>query len=1474
MPPRKIRQQTDDNSDSGDEKVDAVPSPAPVLMSGDQLSSLLAAFSKSQAEANRQLVESLWASHGLGSGSKFTTPIVSPSPTPTSNMAKCTARFDGVARDPEAVEAFIDSVEVYKECACVSDDIALRGLPMLMEGEAAIWWRGVRNEVSSWPDALKRLRAMYGVPRPAHKVFRDVFSSEQGDELADSFIVRIRAMLSRLPYQLPEEARLDIIYGLLHKRIRKRLPRDGVSDIETLIEKSRMVEESLVECAAALNIPPQPHKSLPTVFGERSSAPDVTSVRSPRPAGAAAALVRSSVAVAPSSLPQPSPSPRSVKSETLVKKLFCVYCKSRGHVRDSCNKISENKSVSCYGCGEKGFIKSNCPKCNNIPSNIQSNVINRNSHVKDNVFYSVNVNTFSDSHCNDKHSVSRPILHIGIQGYNGTALLDTAARRSIAGYTLYALFQRLGMKFRTENMSVRLADGTTRNTKILLTHADVELSSVCIPIEFIIFPDSQNNETLLGIDFILKARLIIDFSSMTWRSADQPRDIHPLSCENSRDPISCASINLLREDEGKFLSESEKGRLVDLLGEYTDVFEEVGEPTPFSEHRIDTGDHPPIAVPPYRVTPARKEVMRAELDKMLAEDVIEECESAWSAPCVLVPKPNGTYRFCVDYRKLNAVTKTDSYPMPRIDELLQSTNGGCVMSSLDLRSGYWQVQTLDRDKTAFSTPFGTFRFKRMPFGLKNAPATFQRLIDRFRSGSSLQEVAILAYLDDILVISENIDKHFSDLRAVFDRLRVFKLRANRDKCAFAREQVKYLGHVISRSGISPDRDKVSAVLDMKEPTCLRQLRTFLQTCSWFRKFIPNFAKIAEPLTRLTKKSQPWIWGLEQDDAFKSLKRLLTTSPILVQADYTKPFILRTDASDYALGACLLQGESSNDERPIEYASRLLTSAERNYSTTEREALAVVWAVERFRGYIDGHLVHVRSDHQPLKWLFSVKSPSGRLVRWAMKLQAYDLQIEYTPGKVNVIADTLSRPVTELNSPPDCGICPVIVDVPHWDAASTRDAQMADPEISKIITDLEGTDELSVNRWSERGYLLTQGVLYRYAEDSESEEPQLVVPESLRGKVMFECHDSPTAAHGGIQRTIHRISQRFYFPGLRRYVTEYLKTCIECQRYKPSNFKPAGLLQTPVPAQRFEVIAVDLFGPLPKGPCGERWILIVEDTASKWVELFALIDATAEVCAKTLVNEVFMRFGVPRRMISDNGVQFVADVMQKAMFVLGVKQNLIPLYHPEANPVERKNRDLKAHLAILLEGRHQQWPEVLSFVRFAFNSSVCTSTEQTPAYLTFGRELRSPISAQLDLRAVVESENFVPQISPYLSKLAETISTAKENIEHHQDIQKTRADLRRSEPYQFAEGDLVLMKTHVLSNASKGITSKFNPKRDGPYVISKKVSPTSYLLAYESSGEVFGKYHVSDLRPYHAREDVCPEPVIPKRRRGRPRRVVE
>ncbi|KAJ0170024.1 hypothetical protein K1T71_014630 [Dendrolimus kikuchii] len=483
---------------------------------------------------------------------------------------------------------------------------------------------------------------------------------------------------------------------------------------------------------------------------------------------------------------------------------------------------------------------------------------------------------------------------------------------------------------------------------------------------------------------------------------------------------------------------------------------------------------------------------------------------------------------------------------------------------------------------------------------------------------------------------------------------------------------------------------------MKEPSTLKHLKTFLQTCSWFRKFIPNFSKVAEPLTRLTRKNQIWIWGAEQTQAFNELKRLLTSAPILVQPDFNQPFTLRTDASNYALGAVLLQGDG-NQERPIEYASRLLNAAERNYGTVEREALAVVWAVERFRPYIDGHPVVIGSDHQPLRWLLSLKSPAGRLVRWALKIQSFDIKFQYTPGKANVVADTLSRPICSENSRAECGICSVICDLPTKTPTQIRQEQISDPEVEKIIKEIEGTEDVAAERWLKRGYLMDQGVLFRYNPDSESESPQLVVPAGQIVDILKKLHDSPTAGHPGIDRTYHKVAQLYYFTGMRRIITDYVKACIHCQRYKATNAKPPGLLQTPVMNQRSEVLAIDLFGPLPEGDQGERWILLVEDTATRWTELYALQDATAEACARILIEEYFMRFGLPRRIISDNGVQFVSAVMRKCMLVMDIKQNFVPLYHPEANPAERKNRDLKAMLAYLVESNHASWPKMLPLI---------------------------------------------------------------------------------------------------------------------------------------------------------------------------------
>ncbi|GFS74216.1 retrovirus-related Pol polyprotein from transposon 297 [Trichonephila clavipes] len=337
-----------------------------------------------------------------------------------------------------------------------------------------------------------------------------------------------------------------------------------------------------------------------------------------------------------------------------------------------------------------------------------------------------------------------------------------------------------------------------------------------------------------------------------------------------------------------------------------------------------------------------KEHLRKEIDNLLAHNIIEECESLYAAPVVLVPKSNGTVRLSIDYRKLNVITIPDKYPLPLMNVLLHDAKSTAFMSTLDLKSGYHQVEVnpADQDKTEFVCPFGTFRYKRMPFVLRNAPATLQRLMDQFRNG--LPNVNILVYLDNIVVLSET------------------------EKCKFVCSRVKYLGLWITPKRIEVDQDKTAAIQNIPSPRNLKQLQSFLQTCSWYRKFIPNFSDIARPLSNLSKKSTAWKWSEIEQQAFQTLKQCLIIPPILRQVDPKKPFIIRTDASSYALGAVLLQGESPTDEQPVEYASRLLSSAEKNYSTTELEVLAVVWALNKFRGYIEGAEITVASDYQPLK----------------------------------------------------------------------------------------------------------------------------------------------------------------------------------------------------------------------------------------------------------------------------------------------------------------------------------------------------------------------------------------------------------------------------------------------------------------------------------------------------------------------------
>ena len=456
---------------------------------------------------------------------------------------------------------------------------------------------------------------------------------------------------------------------------------------------------------------------------------------------------------------------------------------------------------------------------------------------------------------------------------------------------------------------------------------------------------------------------------------------------------------------------------------------EVGR-TNVVQHMIETGNEKPIKQKARRLSVKEKEIEKEHIEEMLKKGIIRKSKSPWSSPVVFVPKKGGEIRFCIDYRKLNKVTKKDNHPLPRIDEMLDKFEGSQYFSSIDLASAYWQVEMDEKDieKTAFITSEGLYECLVMPFGLCNAPATFQRLMHEVLGNLIYTKAPV--YLDDIIIHSKTFEQHLKDIEEVFGKLREAKLMSKESKCEFCASEIKFLGHIVGKDGRKVDPDKIEKVKEYPRPENISQLRGFLGLASYYRKFIKDFSKKAKPLSKLlegtkrgTKKSK-WLkekikgltdkqfienWGKEQEESFKLMKKILTETPVLIHPDFKKDFILSIDALGYALGAVLEQEGNDRKLHPIGYASKTLTQAEQKYSTTELECYAVIWGVEKFHHYLYGRKFKVVTDHQALTWLMkNENSLKGRRARWVLRLQPYDLEIIYKEGKKHQNADALSR----------------------------------------------------------------------------------------------------------------------------------------------------------------------------------------------------------------------------------------------------------------------------------------------------------------------------------------------------------------------------------------------------------------------------------------------------------------------------------
>ena len=511
-------------------------------------------------------------------------------------------------------------------------------------------------------------------------------------------------------------------------------------------------------------------------------------------------------------------------------------------------------------------------------------------------------------------------------------------------------------------------------------------------------------------------------------------------------------INLIPQD----LSTGEQYELAKTLIRYEDIF--VGPDgtlgkTNVVKHEILTGDSRPIKHAPRRVGPHQQEIIQTEVDKMLSAGVIAPSESPWASPVVIVRKKDGSVRFCVDYRRLNAVTVKDAYPLPNIEDAVNTLSGAQYFCTLDLASGYWQVELSEeaKQKTAFVTREGLFQFNVMPFGLSNAPATFERLMELVLKGMTWRQCVV--YIDDIIVFGKTFEETHTRLQAVFDRLRQARLRLKPKKCFLFKPSTLYLGYVVSSEGVKPDPNKVESLRTWHRPCDLKGLRAFLGMASYHRKFIRNFAEVAEPLINLTRRKTPWSWEDPQQQAFDILRTALMTEPVLAHPTREGEFILDTDASAHSLGGALYQVQGG-EERLIGYASKTLSGAQKNYCTTKRELLAVVRMVKQFRHYLWGTRFTVRTDHASLTWLLRFKDADGMLARWIAELAPYQITVSYREGKNHLNADGLSRR--------RCRGCPRL-DCPDKDSpspdslcSSSSDGELdpCDPQIKPRSTEME------------------------------------------------------------------------------------------------------------------------------------------------------------------------------------------------------------------------------------------------------------------------------------------------------------------------------------------------------------------------------------------------------------------------------------
>ncbi len=886
---------------------------------------------------------------------------------------------------------------------------------------------------------------------------------------------------------------------------------------------------------------------------------------------------------------------------------------------------------------------------------------------------------------------------------------------------------------------------------------------------------------------------------------------------------------------------------------------------------IDVQGNQPIQTKERRYTPKEREAIKKEVDMMLKLQVIEPATSPWASRLVMVPKKDGSIRTCIDFRGVNELCVKDAYPNPNVYDTLEKLRGALWFTSFDAEKGYYQIGLTERAKdiTAFRAQYGLYRFNRMPFGLKNAGAVFNRVMHR--ALGDIIGKCCMVFVDDIIVFSNTWEEHIEHIDMVLTRLQKIGMTVNFIKSALARDEMPFLGHVVTRQGIKPDPRKVIAVKSFVRPKTLKGLRSFLGLTGYLRRFIRGYAKIAAPLIALTadsakeKWSRDTAWGLKEEEAFERLKSEVTDQASLSYPVFDEPFCIICDASDIGAGAMLAQINNEGAEQPIAFASCTFNKAQRNYSATEKEGLAVVWAVQHFRPYIHGAQCVVVTDHSALTWIMTRKDPPQRLARWVMALMDYDLTFVHRKGKDNVVADALSRLKSTREENVDEtgeGMIPITV---HNITENTIDkikdgksskewlrAQEKDKNYGAMIRWLKGQrypkDE-DMLKWvvaQEDKYVLQDGLL-KYIDITQEGRSKVantltVVPPNEVQQLVARYHESPSlGAHQGTRRIYPKIREKYWWPRMYSDIKEQIMACTVCQAVGKSTAQKSRIGGHAIGGDPFEYIAMDLLS-LPESYAGHRYAMIVMDYHSRYSIVAPLRTKEAEEVAQALIRNVIMVYGPPKKLLTDNGGEFKNKVLNEICQALRVKRKFTSPYNPQADGmVERFNRTLLRMLACYIEPNQRNWDLIVPMVVYAYNTTSCNAHGLTPFEVIFGRKGRTGEEEEVEGPRNGEEQYMIDKYREDLRQYVNEVTRQGKGIEEQ------KANQRRKEPTIYNAGDLVWLSSHI--KVEEGGRRKLGRKWRGPYVVLNMAGDVNVRLKEVASNGSNFVTHVDGIKPF-------------------------